>query len=95
MDVWIARGGLEIGSFRREDLEALVRSGQLRPSDNYWHDGMEEWGRLGPLIGLAAWKRQSRPTQADSIDRWFVLGAVLAAILVAATYFLISRMIVD
>jgi uncharacterized membrane protein YdcZ (DUF606 family) len=56
---------------------------------------MEEWGRLGPLIGLAAWKRQSRSTQGDRLDRWFVLGAVLGAVFIAATYFLLSRMIID
>ncbi len=95
MDVWIARGGLEIGSFRREDLETLARSGQLKPSDHYWHDGMEEWDRLGRLIGREPWKRQLPQDQTDRIDRWFVLGAVLGAILIAAAYFLISRIIVD
>ena len=57
---------------------------------------MEEWDRLARLIGRDPWKRQSPPTaQAERIDRWFVLGAVLGAILIAAAYFLISRIVVD
>ena len=95
MDVWIARGGLEVGNFRREDLETLARSGHLKPSDHYWHDGMQEWEPLERLIGRDPWKRRPSAGQADSINRWFVTGAVLGAVLLAAMYFLVSRIIVD
>lgn len=56
MDVWIARGGVEIGAFRRQDLADLAKSGHLAQSDYYWHNGKEDWKFLGNLLGADTWK---------------------------------------
>ncbi len=46
MNVFIARDGAVIGEYPDVQLEYLLRNGQLGPDDDYWHEGMEEWGTL-------------------------------------------------
>lgn len=52
---YIARDGVEIGDFPRAEIRALVRRGELLPSDFYWHEGMENWLPLEEVLarGLA------------------------------------------
>jgi hypothetical protein len=49
MDVMIARGEADLGTFPREQLPKLVRDGEIKPTDIYWHEGMDRWK---PLAGL-------------------------------------------
>lgn len=50
VNVFIARDGVEIGEFACEDIANLVRSGEILPSDDYWHEGMEAWGIIDDLL---------------------------------------------
>ena len=49
LTVYIARDGAEIGECRRGDVEQLIREGELRPTDYYWYEGMEQWRELQHL----------------------------------------------
>ena len=47
MIIAFARQGQEIGHFSKDEVPALVASGQILPSDDYWHEGMDEWRKVG------------------------------------------------
>lgn len=64
MQVFIARGGKEIGKYARADLEGLIADGTLRASDYYWHDGMEDWRKLSDLLGEKSGARKTKPSRA-------------------------------
>ena len=56
MQIYIAREGVEIGEWPREQVNELARAGELQPSDHYWHEGMVDWLTLGELLGPEDWK---------------------------------------
>jgi hypothetical protein len=47
MIIAFARQGQEIGQFSEEDVPALVASGEILPSDDYWHEGLDSWRKVG------------------------------------------------
>ena len=47
MIIAFARQGQEIGHFSKDEVPELVASGQILPSDDYWHEGMDEWRKVG------------------------------------------------
>jgi hypothetical protein len=47
MIVCIARDGQEIGQHPKEAIPQLVASGEVLPTDHYWHQGMREWAVVG------------------------------------------------
>lgn len=53
---YIARDGEELGEFKRHEIEERARSGELRPNDYYWQDGMEKWLRLDQVLAPEAWE---------------------------------------
>jgi hypothetical protein len=55
VDVWIARGGEIISECPRDDIEGYARDGYFNPDDDYWHEGLTEWGRLDELLSPATW----------------------------------------
>lgn len=46
MQVSFAREGHQIGSHPEEAVPQLLRSGELLPTDHYWHDGMDTWRHI-------------------------------------------------
>jgi endonuclease/exonuclease/phosphatase family metal-dependent hydrolase len=47
MIITFARNGQEIGQFPEDEVPALVASGQILPSDDYWHEGLDDWRKAG------------------------------------------------
>lgn len=47
MIIAFARQGQEIGHFAEDEVPALVASGQILPSDDYWHEGLDDWRKVG------------------------------------------------
>ena len=43
MTIAFARQGQEIGHFPEDEVPALVASGEILPSDDYWHEGLDDW----------------------------------------------------
>ena len=64
MKVYIARDGVEIGECEREELEPLLREGQLEATDYYWHEGMENW----LLVGEAGESREPESVAAIEVE---------------------------
>jgi hypothetical protein len=56
VQIFIARDGVEIGEWPREQINELARTGEFQPSDHYWHEGMVDWLTLGELLGPDDWK---------------------------------------
>jgi len=46
MIIAFARKGHEIGQHPEEDVPSLLASGEILPSDHYWHEGMTEWRQV-------------------------------------------------
>ncbi len=85
MNAYIARDGEELGEFQRSDIEELARAGELRPTDYYWHEGMENWVLLEDLLGPDPWRPP--PSLRSQLP---LAGGVLAALVLAgliAIYF--------
>jgi hypothetical protein len=55
VNFFIARDGEEIGEWPRAELNRLARSGELRPTDYYWTEGMENWRQLSDLLPEELW----------------------------------------
>jgi hypothetical protein len=47
MIVTFARDGQEIGQHHEDEVPALLASGKILPSDDYWHEGLPEWRKVG------------------------------------------------
>lgn len=43
-----------MGGYSDEELQVLYSEGHFLPTDNYWRDGMAEWGTLAELLGDTA-----------------------------------------
>ena len=56
MKVFIARGTEDVGSFPEEQLPQLARSGKIKRTDTYWHDGMDTWEPVSELLGRSVWE---------------------------------------
>ena len=53
MIITFARQGQEIGQFSEDEVPALVASGDILPSDDYWHEGLDDWRKVGERWPLA------------------------------------------
>ncbi len=56
MQIFLARDGVEIGECPRPHLTKLARTGELLPSDHYWHEGMGDWSTLSELLAPEEWE---------------------------------------
>ncbi|MGI9087125.1 MAG: hypothetical protein ACR2HH_05195 [Chthoniobacterales bacterium] len=90
MDVWIARDGVEMGTYPQADLRDLARSGELQLTDHYWYEGLEEWGILGTLLGAEAWKPPEQTASRQEYVRLITAG-VLVFLVVCAIAFRLSQ----
>lgn len=54
MLIHIGRSGQQLGTFSPEQIRAALASGQLRPDDIAWHEGLADWAPLGSLVALLA-----------------------------------------
>jgi hypothetical protein len=84
VNFFIAREGEEIGDWPRAELNRLARAGELRPTDYYWTEGMENWRQLSDLLPEELWdapaesaapaarpsiKPTQKPQVADDVDQ--------------------------
>ena len=59
MQIYVSRDGNNFGPYSLEDVREMIHSGQLRPGEPAWHDGMKEWLPLASIPGVMLIKRQS------------------------------------
>lgn len=68
MIAYIARDGAEIGSFERAEIEELAATGELLPTDYYWHEGMENWLFLEEVLAAQIPVPQEAPAEIARVD---------------------------
>ena len=105
MIVTIARDGQEVGQHPEEAVPLLLASGELLPTDHYWHEGLAEWGLVSerwsaqpapPVRTAGPVLRAPTPQAAapsGSTNRWLqvLLGVVALLVLGAAAYFYFAK----
>ena len=90
MIIAFARQGQEIGQFPEDEVAALVASGQILPSDDYWHEGLDDWRKVGdrwPVAEVAHYPATPVMTMEDvptSSRSGFALVFWLMAVLLLA-----------
>ena len=45
-----SRNGVEIGEYNYWEIEVLVKTFKILPTDHYWHDGMTQWEAVTKLL---------------------------------------------
>ncbi len=90
MIIAFARQGQEIGHFPEDDVPTLVASGQILPSDDYWHEGLDDWRKVGhrwPVAEVAHYPTTPVMTMDDvptsSCSGFGLVFGLIAALLIA------------
>jgi hypothetical protein len=93
----VARAGQHMGGYGEEELRARYESGELLPTDNYWREGMTEWGTLGELLAPGEWIGEHdavvpQPQPASSSPSWIwptviVVVVVILGVVATVSYF--------
>jgi endonuclease/exonuclease/phosphatase family metal-dependent hydrolase len=90
MIIAFARQGQEIGQFAEDEVPALVASGQILSSDDYWHESLDDWRKVGdrwPVAEVAHYPTAPVMTMEDvptSSRSGFALVFWLMAVLLLA-----------
>ena len=50
VQTFVARAGQHMGGYDDEELRTLYNEGHFLATDNYWREGMTDWGNLGDLL---------------------------------------------
>ena len=92
MDIQIARNGEVVGAYQVAAMPSLVASGSVLPTDQYWHEGMNDWAAVGITWQAAASQAQA----ASSAGRLSVLAivAVVLGVLALPLAFLVVGAVV-
>lgn len=51
MQIFLARNNVQAGPYNLEQLNIMLASGEVMLDDLVWHDGLDQWQRLGDLTG--------------------------------------------
>jgi endonuclease/exonuclease/phosphatase family metal-dependent hydrolase len=104
MIVSFAREGQEIGQHPEEAVPMLLASGELLPSDNFWHEGLADWGlvgerwtvqpkapttKAGPVLRTAT-PQAAAPSGSTSRQLPILLGVIVLLLIGAGAYFYFS-----
>jgi hypothetical protein len=86
-----------MGGYDDEELRALYDEGHFLATDNYWRDGMTEWGTLGDLLAPAPQPAASalpvtKTVKAPLPLRWILptvaaVALVIIGVVVTVSYF--------
>lgn len=76
MQIYLARNNVQAGPYTLEQLNNMLASGEVILDDLMWHEGMENWQRVGNMTG-ESWFYQphgatnSQTPPQNSIDRLY------------------------
>lgn len=51
MQIFLARNNVQAGPYNLEQLNIMLASGEVMLDDLVWHEGLDQWQRLGDLTG--------------------------------------------
>jgi len=49
---YVGRGGTELGQFSEQEFRDRILTGNIRPGDHYWKEGMDDWQLVSEYRGL-------------------------------------------
>lgn len=52
MEIFISKSGQRYGPYTLDQVNALLASGQIKPSILAWHQGMTDWAKLSSIPGV-------------------------------------------
>lgn len=55
MQIFLARDNKQAGPYTLDELNSMLSDGQVRLTDLVWHEGMENWQKLGHITGGASY----------------------------------------
>jgi hypothetical protein len=100
----VAREGAEIGQFSEEEFRDKIFTGNIKPGDHYWTEGMEDWHLVSDYRGLPSpsgpptlpplprmpEKKKARTESPASIGGACALVAAFAPLLSPSLFFILS-----
>jgi endonuclease/exonuclease/phosphatase family metal-dependent hydrolase len=100
MIVSFARDGNEIGQHPEESVPQLLATGELLPTDHYWHEGMKEWAVVSdrwpakkkptaPSRSVAVVLKAPAPVREKGSSVWWLI--ILGALMCAGAYFYLAE----
>lgn len=51
MQIFLARNNVQAGPYSLDQLNIMLKSGEVTLDDLVWHDGLDKWQRVGDLTG--------------------------------------------
>lgn len=51
MQIFLARNNVQAGPYDLDQLNIMLASGEVTLDDLVWHDGLDQWQRVGNLTG--------------------------------------------
>ncbi|WP_201585056.1 RDD family protein [Psychrobacter jeotgali] len=68
MQIFLARNNVQAGPYNLEQLNIMLASGEVTLDDLAWHEGLDQWQRLGNLTGNQyVYRPANTPAPNDSI----------------------------
>jgi hypothetical protein len=89
-----SRNGTFLGKHTEEDINKLIRSGLLKPSDDYWTKGMKAWAKVSILYPKTNVTAQPNPQLNIVNKKNKYLSKKFRLVLVALFFLLISAFFV-
>jgi hypothetical protein len=100
----VGREGLEIGQFGEDEFRDKILTGNIKPGDHYWTEGMDDWQLVSEYRGLPSpssppslpplppmpEKKKKRTESPASIGGACALLAAFAPLLHPSLFFLLS-----
>ncbi len=67
MQIFLARNNVQAGPYTLDQLNIMLTSGEVVLDDLVWHEGLDQWQRLGDVTGNQFTYRPTVATPNDSI----------------------------
>ena len=68
MQIFLARNNVQAGPYNLEQLNIMLASGEVLLDDLMWHEGLDQWQRVGNLTNNQTYYRPAPIVSADDND---------------------------
>ncbi|WP_296245720.1 MULTISPECIES: RDD family protein [unclassified Psychrobacter] len=68
MQIFLARNNVQAGPYTLDQLNIMLASGEVVLDDLMWHEGLDQWQRVGNLTNNQTYYRPAPITSADTND---------------------------
>ncbi|HBL95493.1 MAG TPA: RDD family protein, partial [Psychrobacter sp.] len=68
MQIFLARNNVQAGPYNLEQLNIMLASGEVLLDDLIWHEGLDQWQRVGNVTNNQTVYRPTGATTPDAND---------------------------